>query len=578
MALDDRGELSKEERVKAYSFVIESLNDRNVNLSDDLDHSDEARYFQAICLDRLGKQEDAKRYFNEIRQDKPNEPIGWLAWIEEARLENELGDPGKTAEVLEELLTTMAKGQTTDPLMLSYTEMSKKIVPMLQTLIDGQKFEEVKRISKLMWPPLPREDSLMWTAKAEESWGESLLDKAQLQSEAPDEVKPEELVKNKEQGLQHLRDAGLAYYKLAQLRRGSDYYYDDLENAADAYIRGKNFREAVQIYENLLEEDIAERIATMHYKLGEAHLFQGRPDEALATLKKCIALRPKDPVTYKVRLLASQILLQLNNIEDAERLLEDNINQDALTPESVEWRDSLFQLGKVLFRDAAMLETQSKLEGLEGENAQNSDGGSDTLEESHSRFQEAILRLNEAVQRYQGEVPTFEHRYLLAEAYRQSAKWPEKQAESVNVRTTKFQLQEQARDFYQKSHDVFDALVEDLSREQDLRKLSEVESKILRNTYFARADMLYDLEEYPAAIDAYSSAANQYDAKPESLEAFVRMASCYRKMNLPSDARGALEQAKLFLNDRIPMDADYENTTRYSRNEWLVYLNVLLKL
>ena len=100
--------------------------------------------------------------------------------------------------------------------------------------------------------------------------------------------------------------------------------------------------------------------------------------------------------------------------------------------------------------------------------------------------------------------------------------------------------------------------------------------------------MLYELAElevdpqeknnkYAEAVKDYGSAANAYDGQPESLEAFVRMASCYRKLKKPTEARIRLERAKISLS-RIPKEADFQRTTRYSRDEWVAYLDVLIAL
>jgi TolA-binding protein len=88
------------------------------------------------------------------------------------------------------------------------------------------------------------------------------------------------------------------------------------------------------------------------------------------------------------------------------------------------------------------------------------------------------------------------------------------------------------------------------------------------------ADTLFDLGKYDEAIQAYSSATNRYQQRPEALEAFVQIASCYRQLNEPAKARGTLEQAKVVLR-RIPADADFAKTTRYSRDEWSSLLDFL---
>jgi hypothetical protein len=89
--------------------------------------------------------------------------------------------------------------------------------------------------------------------------------------------------------------------------------------------------------------------------------------------------------------------------------------------------------------------------------------------------------------------------------------------------------------------------------------------------------VLFDLGKYEEAIHAYSSATNRYQQRPEALEAFVQIASCYRNIDQPAKARGTLEQAKVVLR-RIPLDADFARTTRYSRDEWVTLLDFLSTL
>lgn len=573
-AKDDRGEIDEGKVLEAYRPAIEAFQGVSKDLDDTRDQVDEAVFFLATCYGRVGDLDQAIVTFSKLRRDKLTDPLGWAAGVEEAYLLVMAGRTEEAADSLLAVLEQMSKRREIENFWVPVEEMAKRIGPVIQQLVDDMEFKKAEEIAKKMWPPLPRADALLWQAKVEEQWGTRMLEEAKIKTDE----RMSDALKTKIDGLQHLRDAGLAYFKLARLRRDTTYYDDYLWMAADAYLRGHDFNEAIRLYEILLQENIPERVARLYYKMGEAYLLQGEPNEALVALNRCVEERPTDPDTYAVRLLASRIHLTRNEVEQARQLLIDNLEQEALTPKSVEWRESLFELGRVLFRDAALLEASSRLEGVDSEDSQRIDKGLEALESSHGRFQEAILRLNEAVQRYKAEVPTFEHRYLLAEAYRQSAKWPAKKATAVTVTTTRYRLQEQAREYYQQAHEVYAELLADLSREQDRRPLNDMERRILRNTYFARADMLFELHDYPAAIDAYSSAANQYNQQPESLEAFVRIASCYRLMDRYSDARGVLEQAKLFLSERIPPDADFENTTRYSRDEWIAFLDVVVTL
>ena len=103
------------------------------------------------------------------------------------------------------------------------------------------------------------------------------------------------------------------------------------------------------------------------------------------------------------------------------------------------------------------------------------------------------------------------------------------------------------------------------------------DSAVLRNCYFGRADALFDLEKYDDAIAAYSAATNRYQHDPESLEAYVQIASCLRRIGRVSEARGTLEQAKVVLQ-RIRPDADFARTTRLARQDWIPLLDWLRTL
>ena len=94
-----------------------------------------------------------------------------------------------------------------------------------------------------------------------------------------------------------------------------------------------------------------------------------------------------------------------------------------------------------------------------------------------------------------------------------------------------------------------------------------LDKAILRNCYFGRGSALYELGRLDDAIRVYFSAANAYRNEPESLEALSQVAACYRQMNRPVEARGAIAQAKAALA-RINKDANFTLTTNYSRDEW----------
>jgi hypothetical protein len=51
------------------------------------------------------------------------------------------------------------------------------------------------------------------------------------------------------------------------------------------------------------------------------------------------------------------------------------------------------------------------------------------------------------------------------------------------------------------------------------------------------------------------------------LEAYLRIAACYRRLGRSTEFRGTLERAKIVLR-RLPEDAPYQTATSHTRDDW----------
>ena len=78
---------------------------------------------------------------------------------------------------------------------------------------------------------------------------------------------------------------------------------------------------------------------------------------------------------------------------------------------------------------------------------------------------------------------------------------------------------------------------------------------------------LLSVEPTPADRQFLVTQARARLDDPESLEAHVQIATCYRRLRRPNEARGTLEQARVVLQ-RIRADADFLRTTRLDRQQW----------
>ena len=192
-------------------------------------------------------------------------------------------------------------------------------------------------------------------------------------------------------------------------------------------------------------------------------------------------------------------------------------------------------------------EAESRSHGVDSPDTATRQQGLDYLHAAHTLFLEAIKHLDEAVQRYPDAAQADGAWYAIAESYRHAAKLPSKSLLVEPAQAGRNALHQQQRTYLEAAANAYRQLQTRLLQKQVQAELSAVEQAMLRNTYFAYADTLFDLEDYEQAIKAYLAATNRYQQEPAALEAFVQLASCYRLLNAPAEARGTLLQAQAAL-------------------------------
>ena len=288
---------------------------------------------------------------------------------------------------------------------------------------------------------------------------------------------------------------------------------------------------------------------------------------------ECLDFFAQDPDSYRARVVASQVYAELGNLEEAKRMLAANLESDALTPLSAEWRDSLVLLGRHLNTEAVLQAIPAT--PLVDSNAPLAPEDLKKLEEAHRYFQQAVERMSEALQRYPDMPKRTEIRYLVAESHRRMTRWPKAKLMNTGLDSTRIVMQQQIDQQLQLAADEYLALRDTLTERMERDELSEVENSILRNCVFARADMLFELTKYRPALEEYSLAVTRYQHQPEVLEALLQMANCMRALDQLEEARGTLKQAQYILQ-RIKSDLPFEKTTRYSREEWNQVLTSLI--
>ena len=495
----------------------------------------QSMYLIGVCYLHLGDQHAALAQFERTRKVYLDTREGLAAGLQEADL---LLADGKDDEAVAAYCLVLSAIPADVKFANPFIPSQKFRTRVLQAFDHFQSQGDIPRavqIAEHLTPLFPQSRAIEILAETYRKWAQRKLAEAeQTSGSGASQLRTE--------GRALLRKAARTFGELAKLNFSARSYPDDVWLSAECYLEGHQFSQAVVTFDEYLKYELRRRRPQALVNLGECYLALGKLDEALAALGECILFHSQDAASYEARLLAAQVHLEKGETAAAETLLKENLSGDYLTPESQEWRDSLFAYGSLL--------------ATEG------------------RYPEAIERLEEAINRYPNTARAVEARYLTAEAYRQLAKAPQEKLLGATIATTRLAHLKEVNQALEAAIAQYEELQKALNRKQEKTQLNEIEQATLRNSYFAVGSALFDMGRYEDAVRAYSIATNRYQHTPEVLEAFVQIATCYRRLDKPIEARGAVQQAKVVLN-RIKPEAPFTQATNYTRADWVSLLDWL---
>lgn len=497
-----------------------------------------AMYLIGVCLDLSGDAKAALEQFRHTIRQHGGSAEALAAGLRSAELLRRLGRHREALAAYREVLTAAGVMDTYSNPWVSWDDLRRRVLEAYRSFCDQRDFAAALQLAMLRSSLFTQVLTLQLAAEAYQAWGRNLI----AQAEAQPDRKAAPLLRR---GRELLRRAGSCHAQLAQLHLADREYADDLWNAAEAYLQGQDFQAAVKVLREYLKNESRRRYCQALVNLAEALLAVGRVDEALASLRECIQAHPRDPASFRARLLASKAYLEKGQYQAAKKLLAENLRGDLLAPESVEWRDSLLELGRVLY--------------------------------SEGRFSEALGPLEEAAARYPDSPQTAECRYLAAGCHRLRARQLQEQSYKERLPSVRQAHDQHRSEALQSALQRYESLRDDLDRRRAQRELGPLEEAILRNCVLFIGAALYELGRYEASAEASLAAANRYYGEPASLEAYVQAARAFRRMGRTNQARTAIDQAKVALA-RIKDGPRFVETTNYSKQQWAEVLDRLATL
>jgi len=538
-----------------------------------------ASYLLGVVKSYQGDKAAAEEQFRRTRQNNYGKPAAVAAGLQEAAAQLAQGLDENALKTLLAILSEATESDLFENEWVPLGELRQQIKNAQRSMLTSGSFPQALKLVEGASRMFPPDEIVEMKAVTHAEWGSQLLAAAAQQSSgaaAQDPAAKDAADKKVSEGRAHMRKSGNLYAELASLRPASRDYHGILWNSAQGYIEGHDFKNAArQLDTYLLDQEISGRPKAM-VALGRVRISMNQIDSAIEVLELCIDLHPRHPLSYQARLLAAGALLEKNLPARARELLDENMHQGALTPRSLEWRDSLFKLGEIYHREGSNLEATSRQQGVDSGDEDTVKAALVTLEQAQKKFHEAASTFDEAVRRYPLAPQGLRARHLMAESHRYAARYPRKRLPLVSIATTRVELTRQLQEDLQIAVNVYDSLLKELAFATQDSSGQGFAAAILRNSYFGKADALFDLDRFEEAIVAYSSATSKYHDEPVAIEAFAQIARCYRELGRTAEARGTLEQAKVVLK-RIPDDVDFAATTRYDREQWVRFLDWMTK-
>lgn len=340
-----------------------------------------------------------------------------------------------------------------------------------------------------------------------------------------------------------LADAGDAYRRHAQLTTMDDALSgNSLWRAAQLFDQAGRTTDAVNALRKFTTERPHDpRVPEGLLAMGRLYQSAGRIDDAVAIYQRNIKENGKTPAAYAsaVNLAKCYMLQGPEKFEPAEKallsLVQDNMD---LGPAANEFRVSLFTLGELYY--------------------------------TNGRWADAILRLEEATERYPKDARVPRALFMLGESYRKSAGDIRDAIQKNPAIEHREELAAARSERLRRAAALFTRVIAALDSDNtqtlagQARPISPLEEECLRTSYMDRAECYFELNELPTAIKFYDQTAARFATHVMAIESYVQIVNAYVSMNERARADAAAERAQWVLK-RIPDEAFTKEPATMSR-------------
>lgn len=549
-----------EEQLRAAMDIL-----RDLSINGDLDQlvTRQSAYLQGVCLKELGDIEGAVNQFHVVSMHGPSQEAT-AARVAAGDLLRKRG--GHDGDALTEyglaLRSVVSESQYRNRWM-DRQEFRAEIRAAWEAWIADKRFDRAITLSEYMPPLFPQETANEYAAIATQRWAES-------KQEEYDRSSVEHRREIWEEVRRRWNRSGQAYESLAESLSATVRYGDALWTSAEHYVRGQNHQKALLQLDSFIESSPIRFLPNALVLRGKTLMSLQRHREAIQNFEEVVTRYSTDVSALQAEYLIGAAFLELGDRENAEKRWQKILQDPKLTPDAIEWQESLLGVTRIRFREAeeghsaAETARQTARIALQGER----------LKLADQKYSDAIGKFEQFLSRYPDNERNPEIMYDLAVAYQHSAdlyRWALADALNENAR---IEATEALVERLTVAHSYYQKTIEGYEVFREGQGLTELAQGCLRNSYFSTGDVLVLLgdalshkEKYQDAIDAYTKAANRYPRQSDTLQAYVQVATCYEKLGKPAEAHSMIEQAKVILRD-MTTDIFSDPSSQLSKTEW----------
>ena len=509
----------------------------------------------------LGEKTNAVSTFSILRLSSPYEAESLVSGLEEIDCLIDLGRFADAVATLDHITKSFGEQRWYENDWMPIGSMRNKVVASGQRMIDQKAYAEAARFANLLPPFCEEQSRLQIISRLYDLWAK------QLRSQGETDGKTEA----------YHRIAAIAFSKLATKMLRAPDYSNLLLKAIENYRLAGDFEESNRHLDIYLQFEPRENIPFGLLTKAKNYNSLDQVDKALSTLQKLLDTNTSTSLIHDARLEAAKLYATQDDFTAAEELIVQNLYYSDLKPESSVWRESLFELGELLFRKGEKLQSQA-LRAIQ-ESPSKSVENLGVVEQSYNELVRGIARIEEGLRRFESDPRRSRMMYTTAKAYQMAATWPElllRENRLANEDTIT-NWENQNKELLAKSRAMFRKLRQEIvsqPSEGANSETSRISENFLRNSFFGEADLLFEAGEYDEAMVSYRDAANRFINEPESIEAMIQIANCQKQLGKPADSRRTLEMTKDILNRISPeKDAKFKEVTSHDREGWQRYIN-----